>query len=133
MEHGLGIYYYTVYILNVQFEKCVHIHLKFINSKLLPHLAPGKRYAPGTQVKKVYTVQCFGNKLHYMLLDGVICPFVRTLFLSVEKYFIAKCYKMKFPTVFHCPFAILPVKAGRLYSVFTMSIAKLLISPFLYI
>lgn len=78
------------------------------------------------------------KKLQYiMLLCGVICsfarPFTRFSFWLNGKCFIAMRHKMNFPNCLSLSACNFTGKAGQLYFVFTMSIAKLLISPFLYI
>lgn len=78
------------------------------------------------------------KKLQYiMLLCGVICsfarPFTRFSFWLNGKCFIAMRHKLNFPNCLSLSACNFTGKAGQLYFVFTMSIAKLLISPFLYI
>lgn len=124
----------------LQFDaNCVHIRLKFINSKLLPHLNHAHRTQEKTNMCTCHAVLCEREKkLQYiMLLCGVICsfarPFTRFSFWLNGKCFIAMRHKMNFPNCLSLSACNFTGKAGQLYFVFTMSIAKLLISPFLYI
>lgn len=124
----------------LQFDaNCVHIRLKFINSKLLPHLNHAHRTQEKTNMCTCHAVLCEREKKHQyiMLLCGVICsfarPFTRFSFWLNGKCFIAMRHKMNFPNCLSLSAYNFTGKAGQLYFVFTMSIAKLLISPFLYI
>lgn len=131
--------WYILNVLAIRCKLCAHSFEVHKFKIILPHLNHAHRTQEKTNMCTCHAVLCEREKkLQYiMLLCGVICsfarPFTRFSFWLNGKCFIAMRHKMNFLNCLSLSAYNFTGKAGQLYFVLTMSIAKLLISPFLYI